>query len=60
VNISFPVVDDADGVIAEKFGLRCSVSDANLIDTETGMDLISFRGTRPWILPLQARYLAPA
>jgi peroxiredoxin len=57
VNISFPVVDDADGVIAEQFGLRWSVSDANLIDAETGMDLISFRGTRPWILPLQARYL---
>jgi hypothetical protein len=36
VNISFPVVDDADGVIAEQFGLRWSVSDANLIDAETG------------------------
>jgi hypothetical protein len=57
VNISFPVVDDTDGVIAEQFGLRWSVSDANLIDAETGMDLISFRGTRPWILPLQARHL---
>jgi hypothetical protein len=29
----------------------------DLIDAEMGLDLISFRGTRPWILPMQARYL---
>ena len=45
------------GSIAEQFGLRWSVSDVDLIDAEMGMDLISFRGTRPWILPMQARYL---
>jgi peroxiredoxin len=57
VNIGFPVVDDTDGLVAEQFGLRWGVKDADLIDAETGVDLISFRGTRPWILPMQARYL---
>jgi peroxiredoxin len=54
---SFPLIDDTDGVIAEQFGLRWSVSDVDMIDAEMGMDLVSFRGTRPWILPMQARYL---
>jgi hypothetical protein len=55
--LSFPLIDDTDGVIAEQFGLRWSLSDLDLIDAEMGMDLVSFRGTRPWILPMQARYL---
>jgi peroxiredoxin len=55
--LSFPLIDDTDGVIAEQFGLRWSLSDVDLIDAEMGMDLVSFRGTRPWILPMQARYL---
>ena len=55
--LSFPIIDDTDGVIAEQFGLRWSVSDVDMIDAEMGMDLVSFRGTRPWILPMQARYL---
>ena len=57
VNISFPIVGDTDGLVAEQFGLRWGASDADLIDTEMGLDLISFRGTRPWIVPMQARYL---
>jgi hypothetical protein len=56
VNISFPIVGDTDGLVAEQFGLRWGASDADLIDTEMGLDLISFRGTRPWIVPMQARY----
>jgi peroxiredoxin len=56
-NISFPIIDDKDGLIAEQFGLRWSVSDVEQVDAEMGIDLISFRGTRPWILPMQARYL---
>jgi peroxiredoxin len=56
-NISFPIIDDTDGQIAQQFGLRWSVDDVELIDTEMGLDLVSFRGTRPWILPMQARYL---
>jgi peroxiredoxin len=55
--LSFPLIDDTDGGIAEQFGLRWSVSDVDLIDVEMGLDLVSFRGTRPWILPMQARYL---
>jgi peroxiredoxin len=55
--LSFPLIDDTDGGIAEQFGLRWSVSDVDLIDVEMGSDLVSFRGTRPWILPMQARYL---
>jgi peroxiredoxin len=57
VNTSFPIIGDDEGLAAEQFGLRWSASDANLLDAETGVDLVSFRGTRPWILPMQARYL---
>jgi peroxiredoxin len=57
VNISFPIAGDTDGLAAEQFGLRWAASDGDLIDAEMGMDLISFRGTRPWIFPMQARYL---
>jgi peroxiredoxin len=57
VKTSFPIISDEDGLIAEQFGLRWSASDADLIDAEMGIDLVSFRGTRPWILPMQARYL---
>jgi hypothetical protein len=56
-NVSFPIIDDTDGLIAEQFGPRWSLSDVGLIDAEMGLDLVSFRGTRPWILPMQARYL---
>jgi peroxiredoxin len=55
--ISFPVIDDTDGLIAELFGLRWGPSDASLIATEAGTDLVTLRGTAPWILPMQARYL---
>jgi peroxiredoxin len=55
--ISFPIIDDTEGLIAEQFGLRWSVRDADLIDTATGANLVTMRGTRPWIIPMQARYL---
>jgi peroxiredoxin len=57
VNISFPIIGDDEGRVAEQFGLRWSAGDADLLDAEMGMDLVSFRGTRPWILPMQARYV---
>lgn len=57
IYVSFPIVDDTDGLLAEKFGLRWSANDADLIDAEMGTDLVTLQGTGPWILPLQARYL---
>jgi peroxiredoxin len=56
-SISFPMVDDTDGLIAERFGLRWSARDADMIDAAMGMDLVTLRGTGPWIFPMQARYM---
>jgi len=46
-----------DGLIAEHFGLRWNVSDTDLIAAATGTNLVTLRGTAPWIIPMQARYL---
>lgn len=54
---SFPVLDDITGGVAEQFGIRWSVDDLNLIQRELGTDLPIFRGTEPWIRPMQARYV---
>lgn len=54
---SYPVLDDITGSVAEQFGIRWSVDDLNLIQKELGTDLPIFRGTEPWIRPMQARYV---
>jgi peroxiredoxin len=56
-NFGFPIVDDVNGDVAEQFGIRWPAEDANRIESALGTDLVSFRGTSPWILPMQARYV---
>jgi peroxiredoxin len=55
--ISFPLLDDSDGNVAEQFGIRWSSEDSQLIETELGMNIVTLRGDGPWILPMQARYV---
>ncbi|MFZ0841741.1 MAG: peroxiredoxin family protein [Xanthobacteraceae bacterium] len=35
-NLSFPILDDIDGNVAEQFGIRWRTEEANLIETELG------------------------
>jgi peroxiredoxin len=55
--IGFPVLDDTVGDIAVRFGLRWAPDDSRLIEEELGLNLFAFRGTEPWIVPMQARYV---
>jgi peroxiredoxin len=55
--IGFPVLDDEGGDVAVSFGLRWGPDDARLIEEQLGLNLFSFRGTEPWIVPMQARYV---
>jgi peroxiredoxin len=56
-NFGFPIVDDVAGEVAEQFGIRWAPEDASLIESALGADLVTLRGTGPWILPMQARYV---
>jgi peroxiredoxin len=55
--VSFPILDDKDGRVAEQFGIRWSPEEAQIIETELGMNIVTLRGTGPWIFPMQARYV---
>ena len=55
--IGFPVLDDEEGDVAVRFGLRWAPDDSRLIEEQLGLNLFSFRGTEPWIVPMQARYV---
>ena len=55
--MGFPVLDDREGDVAVRFGLRWAPDDARLIEEQLGLNLFSFRGTEPWIVPMQARYV---
>lgn len=55
--IGFPVLDDEEGNVAIRFGLRWPPDDSRLIEELLGLNLFSFRGTEPWIVPMQARYV---
>jgi peroxiredoxin len=56
-NLSFPILDDIDGNVAEQFGIRWRTEEANLIETELGMNLVTLHGGGPWIVPMQARFV---
>jgi peroxiredoxin len=56
-HFGFPIVDDVTGEVAEQFGIRWAPEDASLIESALGADLITLRGTGPWISPMQARYV---
>jgi peroxiredoxin len=55
--LSFPIVDDADGRVAEAFGIRRTASEWARIEEELGSVVHTFRDGQPWILPMQARYV---
>jgi peroxiredoxin len=54
--ISFPVLEDETGEVAVQFGIRWSPGDVQLIEEQLGT-IATFRGTEPWIVPMQARYV---
>jgi peroxiredoxin len=55
--LRFPIVDDADGHVAEAFGIRRTASEWAQIEEELGSIVRTFRDGQPWILPMQARYI---
>ena len=57
LTLGFPMLEDTAGDVAVRFGIRWSAEDARLIETALGLDLASFRGTEPWIIPMQARFI---
>jgi peroxiredoxin len=56
-NLRLPVLDDANGIVAERFGIRWAPEDSELIEKELGWDIVTPHGSGPWILPMQARYV---
>ena len=57
LSLGFPVLEDASGDVAVGFGIRWSTEDARLIEEALGLGLTTFRGTEPWIVPMQARFV---
>jgi peroxiredoxin len=57
LTLGFPLLEDTAGDVAVQFGIRWSAEDSRLIETALGLDLATFRGTEPWIIPMQARFV---
>jgi peroxiredoxin len=57
LSLGFPLLEDIAGDVAVQFGIRWSAEDSRLIETALGLDLATFRGTEPWIIPMQARFV---
>ncbi|WP_158930048.1 redoxin domain-containing protein [Acidisphaera sp. S103] len=57
LGLNFPVLEDASGELAVQYGIRWPAEDARTIEHALGLDLLSFRGTEPWINPMQARFV---
>ena len=55
LELNFPVLEDASGNLAVQYGIRWPAEDARLI--ERALELLTFRGTEPWINPMQARFV---
>jgi peroxiredoxin len=55
--LRFPIVDDADGRVAEAFGIRRTEAEWAQIEEELGPVIRTFKDGQPWILPMQARYV---
>jgi peroxiredoxin len=56
-SLAFPLLEDEVGDVAVAFGIRWSAEDSRLIEAALGLDLATFRGTAPWIVPMQARFV---
>jgi peroxiredoxin len=57
LTLGFPLLEDEAGDVAVQFGIRWSTEDSRLIEAALGLDLATFRGTEPWIIPMQARFV---
>jgi len=57
LGLDFPVLEDVSGKLAVQYGIRWPAEDARLIERALGLDLLTFRGTEPWINPMQARFV---
>jgi len=56
--LSFPILSDAGGEIADAFGLRWEVQDyLKDVFKMFGIDLAVAHGTKDWTLPMPARYV---
>lgn len=57
LSLAFPVLEDEAGELAVQFGVRWSAEDVSAVDAALGSNLVTFRGTEPWIVPMQARFV---
>jgi peroxiredoxin len=57
LKLAFPILADHDGAIAVAYGVRWSREDLALIEETNGLNVGILRGTEPWIVPMQARFL---
>jgi peroxiredoxin len=57
VHVHVPVLDDVEGAVAQKFGLRWALDEVKMVESYLDLDLVQPQGLRPWILPMQARYV---
>jgi peroxiredoxin len=55
--LDFPLVDDADGRVAEAFGVRRTPGERALDNAELGDVPSALRDGGPWIVPMQARFV---
>ena len=57
-NLSFPVLNDAGGAVAEAFGLKFRLPDDLIaVYGQFGVDLPKINGDPSWTLPMPARYV---
>jgi len=57
-NLSFPVLNDAGGAVAEAFGLKFRLPDDLVaVYGQFGVDLPKINGDPSWTLPMPARYV---
>jgi len=57
-NLSFPVLNDAGGAVAEAFGLKFRLPDDLIaVYGQLGVDLPKINGDPSWTLPMPARYV---
>jgi peroxiredoxin len=55
--LDFPIVDDAEGRVAEAFGVRRTAEEIGQLESEFGPELLALKTGEPWIIPMQARFL---
>ena len=57
-NLSFPILTDKNGELAEKFGIRWTLQDYVIpVHSGFGVELPRIHGDGQWNLPMPARYL---